>query len=63
MNTLLLISMLAASGVGQQPAAETSLLGQIAPPFLAQTCVNAPRIVDSRELRGEVIVLQFWGIT
>ncbi|MBI4879258.1 MAG: hypothetical protein HY812_06310 [Planctomycetes bacterium] len=63
MNPLFLVSLLAAAGVAQQPAAETSLMGQLAPPFLARTCINAPRIIDSRELLGEVIVLQFWGIT
>ena len=45
-----------------QSATET-LVGQVAPPFVADTCVNAPRFIDSEELRGEVILLKFWGIT
>lgn len=39
------------------------LLGEPAPPFSADTCVNAPLILDSEALRGEVILLEFWGIT
>ena len=39
------------------------MLGQAAPPFVAETCINRPQIVDSRQLLGEVIVLEFWGTT
>ncbi len=42
---------------------EGPLVGQPAPPFSADTCVQRPEIVESDRLKGEVIVLEFWGIT
>ncbi len=39
------------------------MVGQTAPPFSADTCVNRPEIIESDRLKGEVILLEFWGIT
>ena len=59
-----LFAYLLATVVGSHAAAEDkSLVGQAAPPFVAETCINRPLIYDSRKLVGEVVVLEFWGTT
>ncbi len=47
----------------QAGAQEGPLVGELAPPFVAETCVNRPLFIDSSELVGEVILLEFWGTT
>jgi len=44
-------------------AQKGGMVGQTAAPFTADTCVNRPEIIESDRLRGEVILLEFWGIT
>jgi hypothetical protein len=48
---------------GTARAQEGPLVGQPAPPFSADTCINRPMLIESDRLKGEVILLEFWGIT
>jgi hypothetical protein len=54
-SLLALPTLLAADG--------KTLVGKPAPPFVAEGCIDAPRIIDLEQLRGEVVLLKFWGIT
>lgn len=54
----LAIALLLAATAQQGP-----MVGQTAAPFSADTCVNRPEIIESDRLKGEVILLEFWGIT
>ena len=44
-------------------SAVENLVGQLAPSFTAEENVFPPRFTKSDELFGEVILLEFWGIT
>lgn len=44
-------------------AQQGPLVGEHAPPFVAESCVNAPEIIHSEQLIGEVVLLEFWGTT
>lgn len=56
-----LLSIVLLAPVGRTQ--EGPLVGEPAPPFVATTCVNRPEVVSSDALLGEVILLEFWGIT
>ena len=61
-STLILAAALTATAA--DTSAQTGkMVGQTAAPFSADTCVNRPEIVESDRLKGEVILLEFWGIT
>ena len=63
MKLALCALMLATVAASPARAEDKSLVGQAAPPFVANTCINRPLVYDSRELVGEVVVLEFWGTT
>ena len=44
-------------------AQQGPLVGELAPRFVAESCVNPPEVIDSEKLLGEVIWLEFWGTT
>ena len=62
-STLILAAALAAAVADSSSAQRGKMVGQTAAPFSADTCVNRREIIESDRLKGEVILLEFWGIT
>ena len=60
---MLLPSVLIAAALTTGVVADQTLVGLDAPPFSAEGCLFEPRLTDSESLRGEVILLKFWGTT
>lgn len=40
-----------------------TLIGKEAPYFSVEGCANEPRLYETPQLLGEVVLLKFWGTT
>jgi hypothetical protein len=55
--------LIAAMLLAMAPAlmAQGKLVGQDAPAFAVQECINMPEAVSMEQCKGEVVLIKYWG--